>query len=570
VDPKRLQEHIQRLHERQDQPATEAEHEATALVLAAYLSLQSRLSPGRRFTVREGDRRRASAEAMGLQIALTNCREATISIAQMFRIQDFLTQPDELLATNLREVVNDVGKLRRTFNRGGGITIDGLGLLEPVAHIGETRDRESFWYPAIPDLRDQAFRSDPPLTMIPFQLLPFPSVDSLRYSPELWIEDLVKDILGPSTQQVDVASVRGALRLYPTGVGVVRLTTELRFGGPILVELIAKVAREVESTVFVDTQGQSRNVESFLSELVNQVAAKLFKDAGDFDRRWRPPETIIRFRQGAFLPEDHTRELAYAMSLSPGNRESLVAVRSRIENKLRSSQWANEGVLAVPGRRVLMLVRSIDPKHKGDGPTHLLKFIGETHELTSVALHTFRVFAEDLERLRDNGWPNDEWLPKTDNFARLQLLVDSLRRAVRAVVDVPRHLGRTGRAILSAIAHEVWNAEAAEVVARLEDVLVYVANWIRDSGYAAEPEMTRLASALSTISKGLRPFAIRGVSELSTNTATEELLENDILDGLQRIEELLASDAPDLDFSEIDSEILRVEQARRRLFAPLD
>lgn len=538
------------------------------MLLASYMSLQSRLAGRRGLFSREGDRRRPSAEAMGLQIALTNCRQVTISISQLFQIQDLLRlPPDELLATRLRDVVNDVGKLRRTLNPSGFLQIDGLGRLEPVARIGQTRDRESFWYAAVPDLRDPAYAKDPPLTMIPFQLSPFPQLESLKFAPERWVEDLVKDTLGPATQQVKVASVRGTLRIYPTGVGVVRLVTALDFAGPILVELIASVARAIEDTVFVDPEGQSRKVESFLSDLVNQVAASLFKDPGDFDRRWRPPDTIIRFQQGAFVPEDHTRELAYAMWLSPGNEEALPSLRARIEKKLRSQQWINEGVLAVPGHRVFLLVRNIDPKHKAERATRLLKFLAETHELTSVALHTYRVFTEDLQVLRERGLPNDDWLPGTDNFRRLELLIDTIGRAVSAVRGIPKHLQRTGRGILTAVAREVWDAEAKTVLTALDDELLHIAAWIKDSGLGAEPEMKRLSEVMHRVATP-RPFTPRTPAGVTQKTEAEELLGNEILDGSQLIDEMVAAEAPD--FDAIDAEILRVESARRRLFEPLD
>jgi hypothetical protein len=568
MNPKALDEHIAALHLRQDQSSDAAEQEKVSLLLAAYMSLHTRLTGRRSLFARDGGRRRASVEAMGLQTALTDCHKVTISISQLFKVQDLLlTEPSELLAANLHGVVNDVGKLRHALSPSRGIKIEGLGTLEPVAQIGR-RVQESFWYPAIPDLREPAFKTDPPLTMIPFELSPFPYVESMKLSPESWVAGLVKDTLGPATQQVEVTSVRGSLRIYPTGVGVVRLSTELEFSGSILVELIANVARAIEDTVFVDPEGRSRKAESFLSELVDLVAAKLFKDAGGFDRRWRPPDAVIHLRQGEFVPEEHTRELAYTMSLSPGNRETLTSLRSRIEQKLRLPGWLEEGALAVPGRRVLMLVRSIDAWQKRGASNLLLKFLAETHELTSVALHTYRVFAEDLQSLRENGWPDDDWLPGTDNFARLQLLIDTIRRATRAVHRISHHLRRTGRGMLTSLAREVWDADAGEVIAKLNEELLHVGLWIQASGLAGEPEMGKLATAIASIASMQQPFAIRSVSLESTQAQVEEVLENEILDGHQRIEDLLAAENPD--FAAIDAAILSVEEARRRLFAPLD
>jgi hypothetical protein len=565
VDQQRLDQHIAELRER---PAADATQQAAnATLLSAYTQLRSRLAGRRQFPTREGERRRASVEAMGLQTSLTNCRQVTISISQLFRIDDFLTQPSQVRAKNLPGTMNEVAKLRRTLNPNGAIAVDGLGSLEPVARIGQSRDRDPFWSMAIPDLREPEAAREPPLVMLPFELSPFPRVESLKLDPELWVEDLVKDTLGPATQHVKVESIRGSLRIYPTGIGIVRLATELEFAGPILVELIGNVARKIEDTVFVDAEGASKRVESFLAELVNFVAASVFEDAGEHDRRWRPPETIIRLRQGAFLPEDHTRELAYAMSLSPG-RESLASLRSRIEKKLRSKQWIDDGVLAVPGHRVLLLVRSIDPQHKGPAAARLLKSLAETHELTTVALHTYRVFGDDLAQRHDEGWPNDQWLPGTENFSRLVLLVETIRRAVRAVGTVPRHLERTGKGVLTAIAREVWDADAQPVIEQLNDGLLHIGRWIAASGYAGDAEMVKLAGAIAEITSARKPFAIRAASAGATTTEEEELMENDILDGLQRMEELLAGDA--LQFDALDGEILRVEDARRRLFASLD
>lgn len=567
MDQKALTDHIADIGLRLNASPDPAEQERLDLLLTAYMSLQARLEGRRGGLARGSGRRRASAEAMGLQTALTHCRRVTISISQLFKVQDFLlADRDDLRAVHLRDTVNDVGKFRRALNANRGIEIQDLGTLEPVAQI-DRPDPDSFWSSAIPDLRDPAFKTDPPLAMIPFELSPFPNVESVKLAHELSVEDLVKDTLGPATQVVKVAPVRSSLRIYPTGVGVVRLSTDLEFSGPVLVELIANVAHAIEDTVFVDTAGQARKTESFLAELVNLVATRFFKDTGDFDRRWRPPDTIIHLRQGAFLPEDHTRELAYAMSLSPGNAESLVTLRARIEQKLRSAQWVQQGVLALRGRRVLLLVRSIDPRHKR-GPATTLKYLMETHELVSAALHTYRVFADDLQRLRENDWPNDDWLPGTENFTRLELLVETIRRATRAVRGVPHHLTRTGRGILTSVAREIWDAEAQDVLPRLTDELLHVGQWTNESGLGGESEMVKLASTLASIATAGQPFAVRAAAPGSTNNEAEEALENEILDGHKRIEELIAAEQPD--FEELDAEILRVEDARRRLFAPLD
>lgn len=561
-----LEQHITDLRHRQQAAAEPLEQLAITRLLDAYTSLQSRLAGRRASPSRADARRRASADAMGLRTSLENCRQVTISISQLFRINDLLTQPSGVRATNLAAMVNDVGKFRRSLNPNAKIEIEGLGRLEPVARIGQSRDRNSFWSPALPDLRDPAFAVEPPLVMVPFEISPFPPVESVKLAPELWVEDLVKDTLGPATQDVKISSVRGSLRLYPTGVGVVRLTTDLEFGGPILVELIAHVARAIEDTVFIDADGKSKRAESFLADLVDGVAASLLTDAGEHDRRWRPPDTIIRFRQGAFVPEDHLSELAYAMSLSSGNRETMLSLRSRIEKKLRSTAWIEEGVLAVPGHRVLMLVRSIDARHKGDAANRLLKFLAETHELTTVALHTYRVFGEDLAALHENGWPDDKWLPDSENYPRLTLLVDTILRAVRAVWTIQGHLKRTGRGTLTVMARELWDANAQKVVSKLEEELRHVSQWIESSGYGGD--MVALTRTINAIVSTKRPFNIRETPTDSIATDAEESLENDILDGLQQIEGLLAGDTSE--FQQIDAAILRVDEARRRLFAPLN
>jgi hypothetical protein len=556
VDLRLLDDHIRGIQDSLSEESSEEGGEDSQILHDAYTALRHRLNERRSSMFRDpGGRRRPTVAAMGLRKQLAGCRSVTVAIAQLFRISDLLMDPDGVRAVKLHETINTVGRLRRVLS-GRDIDLGELGKLSPVANVDDQYN--SFWRSGIRDVRKET--GEPPLTLVPFELAPLPRIAGMRVAPEKWLSELIRDSVEPMDLGVKVPSVDGRLRIYSTGIGVIRLTVSMEFRNDVEVELLAAVIRKVESLVCVSASNEETAFEGLFADVVNEVARALFNDPGDHDRRWRPPDTIIRFHQMEFLPEQHTRELAYLMSLSPGNSERVPGLRKRVEAKLRSKHWSIDGVFGLPSHRVVLLIRKAGAdESERRYRNRLIEHFIETHELVTTGIHTRLLYAEDFANIREAGGPDAEWLPGTPNFNDLSRLATATWRAAKAVASIPRHLQKTGEGPLMAYARELWRANAPE---QLRHETTHVAQWIRNSGWDAHPQMAALAARLAQIEAVIVPFGEEPAAPAQADPE-QDRYDNDIMDGLERIDELLESET--VDFQELDAQILRVELARRNL-----
>lgn len=569
MDLELLNAHIQSIEEGLSDASSEEAAEDLQILHDAYAALRERLRDRRTSMFRDAEgRRRASVAAMRLRTCLAGCRSVTIVITQLFRISDLLVEPAGVRAIELHETINTLSRLRRALNDRRSIALENLGEIRPVARVGDPHNR--FWASGIPDLRKES--TEPPLTLVPFELAPLPLLAGMRVEPNKWLGDLIRGSVAPNLG-VKVQRVDSKLRVYSTGVGVIRLSIALEFNNDAEIELLAAVAHKVESLLFVNPAGAEQPFEGLFAEVVDAVAKTLFNDPGDHDRRWRPPDTIFRFHQQAFVPEDHIPELAYLMSLSPGNSEKVPRLRERAAAKFRSKHWTLDGVFALASYRVvLMLRRAGGSENERKIRNRVIDDLIETHELVTTGIHTRRLFAEDFRDIREMGGPDYDWLPGTPRFDELSQLAFAGWRAVKAVASIPKHLQKTGEGLLTRFASELWaisgstrsgKEAAVDPIDDLKAEIVHIAKWIEGTGFAAEQNMAALAARLKQLESVAIPFAGGIVAKTEGAMEEQSSLENDILDGLEKIEALLDQDL--VSFVELDQQILRVELARRNL-----
>ncbi|HYK03901.1 MAG TPA: hypothetical protein VE974_19260 [Thermoanaerobaculia bacterium] len=564
VDLGQLETHVAELQrERAELSGDDEKTEYLDVLIGAYLPLLERMR-GRRsgpVTVDGSGRRRLSSAAMRLQKTLTGCRSVTVTVAQLFRMSDLLIEPQRVQAVEFHETIHTVARLRNSLQKGTSIQLGDVGTLRPVATFHDQFHR--FWVAGIPDLREFERSGEPPLTLVPFELSPLPRLAGMRADADVWLRDLIQKSIDPINPSMKISSVHGRLRLYATGVGVIRLTLLLEFRESAEVEVLAALARKIESLLFIDAEGASTECESFLADVVDAVACGLFSDPGGHDRRWRPPDTIFRFHQGSFTPETHLRELAYLMSLSPGNYQGVQGLERQVAAHLRTPFWRQDGVLTLASQRVVLFLKKAGDTSRSRQRQRLLTDAVETHELVNAALYTRRLFAEDFAKFRRGG-ELAEATPGTGSFERLERLLDTTRRAMRAVGWVQEHLQATAEWPLIRFGRALWQTNSEDASA-LSWELSRVAEWIRDSGYAAHPAMSSLMDKVNRITSIAPPFSENRPLDPTPGSDYQEELENEILDGLERLETLLNSDHVTL--AEIDAEVYAVERARNALLA---
>jgi hypothetical protein len=562
LDYPKLQSHIEEVASALAAESDAERREELLLLHEAYKTLRARLT-GRRLSVGGHDsRRRASSSAMGLRTEMSGCQSVTITVSQLFRMSDLIIDPAGVRPADLVEMINVTAKLRRAFDRRHRIALEGFGDLVPV--VGGRKEFHRFWTAIIPPLKF-ASESDPPLTLVPFEMSPLPRIQGMKVDVDAWLREVIDDTVEAARLGATVSKVHAALRVYSVGVGVIRLTLALDFLAAVDIELLAAVARKVEGLLFVDSDGESRPFASVFSEAVAAVSESLFIDPGQDDRRWRPPETLFRFHQGTFDPEAHVDELAYLMSLSPGNIASPSAMRRRLTSKLRAPHWLQHGVAAVPSNRVVLLLK------RGGGSVmdgrlrrHLLEDLIETHELVNVGLHARRLFTSDFRDIRDQGGPDTDWYPGTERFIQLDRLAEVTRRVLQAIALMKSRLRETGEGVLMRFAKDLWAMDWNGATA-LEKEIKHIARWIESTGFVADPKFTALLGRLGQIEAIRAPFPAGPPPSAVDAPLVEEQeqLENEILDALDRLDELLAVDG--LSFDALDEQIKRVEVARRLL-----
>lgn len=358
---------------------------------------------------------------------LTGARTVQIRIAQMFRIADLLVFPDNVRARRFREVVANPSKLRRALNRPWSLQLGDLGLLKPTARIADRFDEE-FWRVSIPDFRVPTSQW---LYLVPFEV----NLSPHRFG--MGCPDL--SCLGATVAQgsplLNNCQTNGLLRIYPPGVGVVRLSLTLGFRGAVHLPTLLKLARGVEELLFVGPNGDERPCENFLRDIVDEAAAALFVPSDIMeDRRWRPPETLITlFDEDGFRPEHHATELSRLLGL--GCRAGISEEDSveRMAGALQSPHWIRDHVLYAVGRRsALSLVGHDFGGRIAEKARKMRDRLAETWELATVSAYATQSFVEDMHAVSTARQLSADWLPGGEKFAYLQSLVSNFHAALQA------------------------------------------------------------------------------------------------------------------------------------------
>jgi hypothetical protein len=525
------------------------------ILLGAYEKLEERLrlpwsSPAFHSVF---GRRRPSVAAMGLATTLRGCQTVSVTVSQLFRIHDLLYFPLAVRPTPWSEILNDGVAMRRAFNR--TISLDDLGVLYPMRRL------DRFWSHAFPDLRRDGHRP-PILYFVPFELSPLPPPRG-RANLSLLIQELITESLGTSADLVRYSSVASSLRLYPAGIGVIRLKITLDLKQDVFVELLARVARDIESLLFVDTSGNQLDVNAVLGELVEDICDRLFTDRGNHERRWQPPHTVFELHQGRFDPASHVQELAYLMSLSPREKESYARLQRRINSKLKSSYWKKEGLLGVTARQVMLLTHAQDETPAPRARPVAMDFMIEALELITAAHHAREAFLTLLEAMGSKRLPDASWADSEEDFQYVHALLQSMLRVFQGVAAVQQHLESTKLGAVLPVAREATTAMVRGELKRTENALQPISSWALEHAAGKEDRMLDIATLVGTIAKIHIPFYDPSRLPPTESNHDDELLESDMLAAIEAVDALLQSEA--VDYERLDHAVFAAESSRRQL-----
>lgn len=377
-----------------------------------------------------------------------------IVISQVFKLADLLTYPEGVKAKKFYEMITDSNKYRRLLNRKAGFELKPYGILKPAIIINDQFN--SFWKTAIPNLHKEI----DPLRFIPFELDLSEHLKGLKPDPDSVFESVLKGEL----QAIQNIQIRGSLRIYPPGTGIICMRMTLEFAEGIHVELSGELARNIQSLLFVDPNDPDdfgKPSTSIFLEIINKVAETFFKDEMfvGAERRWQPPKTMFNFRDfhGIDL-DDKVENLARLMSYAPANFDKLDLLVRRVTKALTYSHWQNERVFFAVSQGVALVIIPIsDAIGKRENQKKLLDAFVNTRELISAAGYATESFAERLEEVHREHQLD---LYNKDNekaFTELQSLLTTMYRVMQAVSSVHGHLHRLGKGELMTFAKDLWN-----------------------------------------------------------------------------------------------------------------
>jgi hypothetical protein len=494
-----------------------------------------------------------------LHTRLDGVRVVKLVVSQVFRIHDLLVAtPDMIKSTKLLETIMSRSALRRALNTNASIELDGFGSLRSVQTTQfELRD---FWSTGTQNL---ALRDDPPLCFVPFEVTPLPMLDGYRPDPESVIEQTLLNALGGARKLIPNVQTDARLRLYSPGVGVVRISITLTFADSANVEVLARIAREIESLLFVGPAEVEKDVDSFFDDAVRAVIAAIIADpaAQEAERRWRPPDTTFVLYDEGFDPLANRASLAHLVALSPGNLEPAERIEGRLARVLASQEWATNGMLAFAGHRSALLMSS-----RGGAPAVAKKrkksvsMLLELQEVVASAAYVQRLFEEKLQEITAGGLLGPTWAPGTENFPYLLRLVRAMRNALLAVMSLKVQLEQYGAGVLVAFAKQLWLLRYVPPSIALPEQLRILSVWI-DAQSGAEEELRELASLANQIGSFRLPFkAGSGIG----GTAEEEDPESMLLDNLKELETMVSSGA-DADLGRVELLVGETMRIKSRL-----
>ena len=424
-----------------------------------------------------------------------------IWISQLFRIADLLIDPTSVRAKELLEVINDPNKMRRALNRRKGFKLGKLGSIKPV--IAPT---DSFWRFS-PDLRNSTAQQ---LWFLPFELSLTESLKDKRYDPA----SKLGQVLAQADSIISNKQISGRLRIYPPGVGVVRMGITLTFEKSVHVPTVAQITRDIEKLAFVDPAGKGQPFEDILLNIIDQVAAALFVKQGtvsDEERRWRPPEIIYSVRdEKDFKPEQNVEALVKLMSGAPRNDEPEASLQNRIREALKSPHWQRDRTLAAVAQGVSLLFIEARDTSRKQWRDQLQYSLSETGELVSAGAYSEKALVEKVTEIAGARRLDDSWLPGSEKFDFLARQLRTMRLVLQAISSAKLDLQKRGTGVLMAFAGDIWlynNPLAADELRRNLD---YVKNWLETADKKSpENRLQELLQCIEEIYQISSPFRIR-------------------------------------------------------------
>lgn len=391
-----------------------------------------------------------------------------IDIAQIFRVADLLTMPESVKAKEFFNALIDVNKMRRTINRGGCFEIGTLGKLQPVTTTANKFDR--FWKLGFPNLRINPNRL---LSFVPYELSLSEHLDGLHCELGSIFENKSPIF---NEERINNFQLSGRLRIYPPGSGVVKLSIILEYHESVNIEYTAKIAKNIENILFVDAAGSKKPCNTLLLDFIDVLITELFVEEEDLlfqERRWLPPTTTFTlYDENNFQPKNFNFELAYLMSLAPGNEEKISLLQSRIDAALISPHWTQNGILTVAGQEVALVFVS-ETYANGNRSTRkaLNGWLSDTHELVMAAAYAQRSFLEEIESIS-----SQRLLDENTNFHYVFSLLSTMKQVLQAIVSIRYHLKKQGTGVLVAFAQSVWIHNAP--IKNNYDALDYFLTWL--------------------------------------------------------------------------------------------
>lgn len=423
-----------------------------------------------------------------MSTTLPGARIVKLVVTQVFRIHDLLVAPPESLRpTRVLENIASANTFRRTLNRNTSLELPGLGTLRSVRTTQlELRD---FWTSATPPL---TIGNDPPICFVPFEMTPLPMLHGFR--PDL--ESVVEETGGKLITNVQIDS---RMRLYSPGVGVVRLGITITFADVVDVDVLSRVAREIESLLFVGPEAQEKNVDAFLDDAVRAVIGALFVDesAQEAERRWRPPDLAFVLYDEGIDPSASLDALAQLTAIEP----------ERLQRVAASNEWTKNGIFAVAGHRTSVLIASRnDGRAVAATRKNTIAMLLELQEVIAAAAYVQQLFEEKLQEITAGGLLDATWAEPGEKLGYLVRLMRAMRSALRAVMSLKLQFEQHGAGVLVPFARQLWSRRYQPPSTPLAEQLHIMSVWI-DEQQTANDEVREVAQLADQIGSYKLPFS---------------------------------------------------------------
>lgn len=471
-----------------------------------------------------------------LHTTIPGVRIVKLVVTQVFRIHDLLVADPKIVRQEAEPAkvlknVHDANTLRRTLNRNSTLELPGLGTLRSVRTTQlELRD---LWAQVTPELK---IGSDPPIGFVPFEMTPLPMLEGFRPDLESIVEQTVDDAAGGARKRIDNVQVDSRLRLYSPGVGVVRIGMTVTFADVVYVEVVARIAREIEDLLLVGAANEEKNVSALLDDAVGALIAALFVRDEVPERRWRPPDVSFVLYDDGLEPPANVSALAHLVALSPDNLEDLDAIEARLSRVLARNEWKNSGLLAFAARRSALLAGSRQGARASVARRkNTVAMLLELQEVIACAAYVQQLFEEQLQLITAGGQLDERWGVQGDRLDLLLRLLRGMKGALQAVAGLRIQLEQHLPGILLTFAKQLWARRYRPLSTALDEQLKILSTWIGQQS-AMSDELREVASLADQIGSFTLPF--KTAPEPGPRARDKEL-ETALLRNLDELESLV-------------------------------